>query len=95
MKLSFNPQKNATNITERGLPFTMVEQFDWSRALIVEDSRIDYGEKRYQALGYIETHLYMLVFTPREQDGLATLHVISLRKANQRERKRYETHHQP
>lgn len=95
MKISFDPQKSATNVSERGLPFSMVELFDWSGALIVEDNRIDYGETRYQALGYIETHLYMVVFTPREQDGIPTLHVISLRKANQRERKRYESHHQP
>lgn len=90
MHISYDPQKNEINIRERGLPFSMVESFDWSRALIVEDVRMDYGERRYQALGYIEAYLYMLVFTPRRVDGKPTLHVISLRRANQRERNRYE-----
>ncbi|AGX87067.1 4-hydroxybenzoate polyprenyltransferase [Candidatus Symbiobacter mobilis CR] len=35
-------------------------------ALIVEDLRQDYKERRFQALGFIGEHLCMLVFTPRE-----------------------------
>jgi uncharacterized protein len=46
------------------LPFALAEDFDWSCALIAEDTREDYKEKRYQALGFIEEHLHMLVFTP-------------------------------
>ena len=41
-------------------------------ALIVEDTRRDYDEKRYQALGMIGENLHMLVFTPR--DGAAHDH---------------------
>ena len=52
--------------------------FDWSSALVVEDTREDYSERRYQALGFIGEHLHMLVFTPR--DG--AIHVISLRRAS-------------
>ena len=52
----------------------------------VEDVRRDYGEPRFQALGEIDGRLHMLVFTPRGGD----VHVISLRKANRREIKRYE-----
>lgn len=55
-------------------------------ALIVEDIRRTYSERRFQALGYIGDRLHMLVFTPR--DG--KVHVISLRKANRREVGRYE-----
>lgn len=50
------------------------------------DRRKDYGELRFQALGFIEERLHMLVFTPRGADT----HVISLRKANKREVNRYE-----
>ena len=53
--------------------------------------RRDYGERRYQAMGMIGEDLYMLVFTPR--DG--AVHVISLRRANQRERKRYAAKAKP
>ena len=63
----------------------MAEEFDWSTALIAEDTRQEYAERRYQALGLIGEHLHMLVFTPRND----ALHVISLRRANKRERSRY------
>ncbi len=87
MEITFDPAKSRRNEDERGLPFTLAADFDWSQALIAEDTRQTYPEKRYQALGLIDEHLHMLVFTPREGD----LHVISLRRANRRERTRYAT----
>ena len=86
MPISFDPQKNERNIAQRGIPFEIVEDFEWDNALVVEDLRKDYGERRFQALGLIAGRLHALVFTPRA--GLA--HVISLRKANRREIKLYE-----
>jgi len=91
MRFSFDPAKSMRNERERGMPFGLVEDFDWSSALIVEDTREDYQERRYQALGFIAQHVCMLVFTPRE----GAVHVISLRRANQRERTRYATQTQP
>jgi uncharacterized DUF497 family protein len=85
MRVTYDPAKSIRNEEERGLPFALVDDFDWSAALVAEDTREDYGEKRYQALGFIEEHLHMVVFTPR--DG--AIHVISLRRANHRERTRY------
>ena len=69
-----------------GISLARATDFDWSCALILEDTRKDYGEPRYQALGLIDDRLYMLVFTPRA----SRVHVISLRKANDREKRRYE-----
>lgn len=86
MPISFDPQKNERNIAQRGIPFEFVEDFEWDNALVVEDLRKDYGERRFQALGLIAGRLHALVFTPRA--GL--VHVISLRKANRREIKLYE-----
>ena len=86
MPISFDPQKNERNIALRGIPFEIVEDFEWDSALVVEDLRKDYGERRFQALGLIAGRLHALVFTPRA--GL--VHVISLRKANRREIKLYE-----
>lgn len=85
MRLTFDTAKSQRNEQERGMPFRLAEQFDWSSALIVEDLRQAYPEQRFQALGFIEEHLCMLVFTPRND----AVHVISLRRANQRERNRH------
>lgn len=69
----------------------MAEDFDWTAALIVEDARKHYPERRYQALGLLGEQLHMLVFTPRG----ATVHVISLRRANRRERTSYAAQTEP
>jgi uncharacterized DUF497 family protein len=85
MRLSYDPAKSELNKAKRGLAFDLAEEFDWDSAMIVEDRRRDYEERRYQALGSFGEHLYMLVFTPRG----GAVHVISLRRANHRERTRY------
>lgn len=85
MQITFDPAKSERNITERGLPFELVRGFDWSSAIIYEDTRKDYGERRYQAFGYIDERLFVVVFTPRA----GKVHVISLRKANSREVKQH------
>lgn len=86
MEVTYDPGKNERNIMERGLPFELAKEFDWSSALIREDLRKDYGERRFIALGYIAERLHALVFTPRSD----ALHIISLRKANDREVGHYE-----
>ncbi len=85
-EISFDPAKNERNIASRGISFQVAEQFEWDTALVVEDLRQTYGERRFQALGIIAGRLHAMVFTPRS----GKVHVISLRKANRREVKRYE-----
>ena len=59
--------------------------FDFPSALILRDDRRDYGEARFIALGSIGRRLRVVVYIVI--DG--GIRVISLRKANARERKRY------
>ena len=61
MKIDFDPAKNAKNIRERGLPFTLATGFDWTTAMIVPSSR--HGEARFFALGYIG-NAFMLWSSP-------------------------------
>ena len=90
MALTYDPAKSERNLVERGFGFDLAADFDWSSALVAEDIRRPYPERRFQALGFIGEHLYMLVFTPRQ----GAIHVISLRRANARERSRYASHTQ-
>lgn len=85
MKITFNLNKNDDNIRERQLSFEEVSKLDWVSAVILEDVRKDYGERRFRVFGYIGERLYAVVFTPRED----AVHVISFRKANSREVKNY------
>ncbi|OEU80717.1 MAG: hypothetical protein BA873_15085 [Desulfobulbaceae bacterium C00003063] len=59
----------------RNLSFDLVKQFEWESAVAWEDDRMDYGETRYCALGYIDTRLYHVVFTYRDEK----VRVISLK----------------
>lgn len=84
VEIEFDPAKNRKNIQERGLPFTLAAEFDWTTALIAASDRR--GESRFFAIGYIGNRLHALVFKANR----ARVRVISLRRANKKEVKRYE-----
>ena len=86
MEITFDPRKNERNLRERGLGFEMVAEFNFGSAIYAIDNRRNYGEVRTRALGFIGETLYALVFTMRG----SALRVIRLRKANRKERVRYE-----
>lgn len=85
MQISFDPAKSKRNAAERGLPFEMAAEFDFETALIWQDIRRDYGEERWVAIGWLGDRLHVLCFIETEEG----IRVISLRKANDREVKRY------
>lgn len=91
-EILFDPAKSEANLHKRGLPFSLIkDEFDWSTALIGEDTRREYGERRYEALGYVGRRLHVVVYTPVGQ----AVRVISFRKANQREVRKYGKATQP
>lgn len=87
MKFEWNQAKSdSACFQERGFDFAYVASafFDPNR-LIREGSRFSYGEDRYQLIGNIEGRLFV-VFTPRND----VMRIISARKANLREVRKYE-----
>ena len=82
----WDDDKNKANKARHRAAFEEAEQFDWEGALVAPDDRQDYGESRFVAVGYIGHRLHVLAFTERGDK----VRVISLRKANKREVKRYE-----
>lgn len=91
MIITYDRNKNLRNIAERGLSFDLVSDFDFRSALFETDERRNYNEPRLRSLGKIGNRLHVLVYTVT-QDGIR---VISLRKANSREVKRYEAEIKP
>jgi uncharacterized DUF497 family protein len=85
MRITFDPAKNERNVAERGLTFDLVADLDWSTAIAVEDTRKSYGEVRLRVSGLLNGRLHVAVITRRG----SAVHVISFRKANDREVKRY------
>jgi uncharacterized DUF497 family protein len=85
MEITCDPNKEAANQAKHGLSLELAKELEWETALIWTDNRKDYGEVRQCALVLRENRLYFVAFADRA-DGRR---VISLRKANVREVKRY------
>jgi uncharacterized DUF497 family protein len=85
MHITFDPAKNARNIAERGLSFELVADLDWETAVVWEDNRVDYGERRFGVLAFLDVRLHAAVITYRGE----AVQVISFRKANKKEVRRY------
>jgi hypothetical protein len=85
MKLEYDPEKSSKNLKERGLPFDMVFDLEWDRAVIIPDNRKDYGEKRLIAFVPFRGRLYVVCYTSKKE----TRRIISFRKANDREVKKH------
>ena len=83
MAITCDPAKNQRNIRERGLSFDRAEDFDFTTAVFNTEFRN--GEQRRIAVGYLDKRLHLLCYTPNP-DGIR---VISFRKTNKREAKRY------
>ncbi len=83
-RYDWDDAKAAANLAKHGVAFESVVDLEWPTALIVADER--HEEPRYYALGLIGTRLHTLVFTWRG----GWVRVISLRKSNAREIRRFE-----
>ena len=82
----YDSDKDAENLATGRLSFEMVRQFDFATAFFWMDTCKDYGEIRWSGLGFVGRRLHALVFSETE----TSIRVISFRKANKREIKRYE-----
>jgi len=72
---------------ERGFDFAYAASvFADPDRIIRQDNRYSYEEDRYQLIGRIGKRLFVLVYTPRDD----AIRIISARKANAREVRRYE-----
>ena len=79
--------KRQANLAKHGVDFAEMDRFDWSSADIRVDDRFDYGETRKSALGLIEGRLFAVSYTERG----AITRIITLRKANEREKRQWST----
>lgn len=86
MRIEFDPSKSEGNAKVRDLPFQRCEDFDWETAVYSEDDRRDYPETRIVAIGLLDMRLHVICFAPIN----GGVRIISFRKANKREVRRYE-----
>ena len=87
MRFEWDEEKNTANIRNHRIDFADVPALFNGPMLVELDEREDYGEDRWIGLGFLRNILAVVVFTEYRQD---TIRIISARKANKYERKRYE-----
>ena len=82
--------KSRKNRKERGLPFeAAVPMFD-NDTLEKPDTRQDYGEQRFQAIGCVEGRILFCVYTWRGTTSEPVRRIISLRVAKRSEADAYK-----
>ena len=85
MRYVFDPAKDEFNRAKHGLSLALAEVLFEGPYRSLRDDRFDYGETRQVAFGLIRGRLFACVHVDRDEER----RVISLRKANRREVKRY------
>lgn len=86
MQFEWDDDKREANLAKHGVDFALALQMEWDTAMVWHDKRHDYGERRLVALGLVGGRIYSCAYTLRGH----VRRIISLRKANLRERRSYE-----
>ncbi len=86
MAVTFDPAKDKINRAKHGISLKRAEEFDFRSAFYDVDDSQDYGEVRYNAIGWLNASLHALTFTQRGDE----IRAISLRKTTNQEQTTYD-----
>lgn len=88
MTLAFewDEAKNRRNFEKHGFSFEDARVIFENFIFTAEDDRRDYGEKRFISVGILDDIVVVIAYTLRN----GRIRIISIRKANKKERKIYE-----
>jgi uncharacterized DUF497 family protein len=85
MEFEWDENKNISNTIKHGINFGQAKQVFNDPYKIVFESEQESGEKRFIILGEILDLLYSVIYTMRN----TIIRIISVRRANEKERNRY------
>jgi uncharacterized protein len=83
VQFEWDEAKRAGNLAKHGIDFVDAMEMFAAPMFVQSDERKDYGEPRWQGLGIVQGRLMVVAYTKREPN---TVRIISLRKANHREK---------
>lgn len=83
--VSWDPEKREWTRANRGLDFARTLAVFRGPKYTRIDARRDYGELRMVTVGFLDGRMVVVAWTPR----VPARHIISMRKANDREQKSY------
>ncbi|WP_375624112.1 MULTISPECIES: BrnT family toxin [unclassified Bartonella] len=94
MKIRFewDETKAKSNLKKHRVSFEIAARVFADPFARVKQDRIENGEYRWQTLGLVDGFLLLLVAhtVHDDKDGIEVIRIISARRANLKERKRYE-----
>jgi uncharacterized protein len=85
MEISFDPVKRALTLANRGLDFADAARVFEGPEFTFEDTRVEYPEPRLVTYGLLDGRLVAVIWTETARGR----RIISMRKANDREKSRY------
>ena len=92
-RFKWDAAKAAKNLSKHRVSFETTTRAFADPLLLTQRDRIENGEHRWQSIGMVDGHLVLFVAhtVMQDDDGCEILRIISARKADLKERKRYET----
>lgn len=87
MDFTCDPSKNEVNVRDRGLHLLAARVMFTPTMLVREDTRGPYPERRFLGYNTVDGRLMVVVFCLPNADQVR---IISFRKANHREKKKFE-----
>ncbi len=89
MKFEWDENKNQSNFEKHGIYFEEAIEIFKGDCLTWFDNRKDYSEIREITIGEIKKNILIVIV---HTDRFGNIRIISARKANQRERRKYYEH---
>jgi hypothetical protein len=81
MKVVWDEAKRSANLRKHGFDFADAEAVFSGLTCTIEDTRFDYGERRFITLGMLQDTVVVMAHTELR----ATVRIISMRKATKNE----------
>ena len=90
-RFEWDPVKADSNLRKHGVSFPTAARVFADPYALVEQDRIEGGEERWQTIGVVDDVVMLLVaHTLRDEGEVESIRIISARRAERGERKRYE-----
>ena len=92
IRIEWDTAKAKINLRKHRVSFETAARVFADPFALMEQDRIENGERRWRTLGRVEGHMLLLVAhtVQDDEDGAETIRLISARRADPKERKRYE-----
>ena len=91
IRFEWDPAKAASNLRKHRVSFELAMRVFSDPFALSEQDRIEGGERRWQTLGMVEGIVLLLVaHTVRDEGDIDVIRIISARRADRLERRRYE-----